>query len=255
MQVAWRKIPAASAVTLLAGAMYLVGAVSIAAQAGRNASEGIYASAQADRGRMAFEANCTGCHGADLAGATGPELAGERFRTKWEQQTVNQLYREMKTRMPRSSPGTLTDDTYLDLVAFLLQSNAFPPGRDELKGDPSVLNGIFIRKKAPEAVELPTGALVQIVGCLAGSGGAWSLTSAINPVRTANADASKGTERASLETLPLGSRTIQLLNVFGSLDDSKGRRMEAKGFLVRESSGDRLNVVTLEPVGAACTAQ
>ena len=249
MQPLMRRVSAVIGAAALTGVTY---AGSVTAQSGRNASEGIYAPAQAERGRTAFEASCTGCHGADLAGAAGPELAGERFMSRWEVQTVNQLYREMKTRMPRSSPGSLTDDTYLDIVTYLLQANAFPPGREELKSDPALLSGIFVRKKSPEAVELPTGALAQIVGCLTGSGSGWSLTSATNPVRTANGDASKGSERAAVEAMPLGSKTIQLLNVFGSLDDSKGRRMEAKGFLVKDSSGDRLNVVTLEPVGASC---
>ena len=221
-------------VTLLIGA---ISAVSVGAQATKSAKDGIYASAQAERGRAAFENSCSGCHGPDLAGVTGPELAGERFMSRWDFQTVNQLYREIKTRMPRSNPATLTDDTYLDIVTYILQANSLPPGRDELKAD----------------ADLPTGTLAQVVGCLMpASGDTWTLTNATAPIRTDSPDASKGSQRAAVETMPLGSRTIQLLNVFGSLDANKGKRMEAKGFLVRDSAGDRLNVVTLEMVGASC---
>ena len=37
---------------------------------------------QATRGKTVFEATCVGCHGVDLAGLSGPELAGDRFRTR-----------------------------------------------------------------------------------------------------------------------------------------------------------------------------
>jgi mono/diheme cytochrome c family protein len=230
-----------------------ISAVSVGAQASKSAKDGIYAPAQAERGKTAFEISCVGCHGPDLAGVTGPELAGERFMSRWDFQTVNQLYREIKTRMPRSNPATLTDDTYLDIVTYILQANALPPGRDELKADADVLTGILVRGKGAQAGDLPTGTLAQVVGCLMpASGDTWTLTNATTPVRTDSPDASKGAQRAAVETMALGSRTIQLLNVFGSLDANKGKRMEAKGFLVRDAAGDRLNVVTLEMVGAAC---
>jgi hypothetical protein len=154
--------------------------------------------------------------------------------------------------MPRSNPGTLTDDTYLDIVTYILQANSLPPGRDELKPDADFLTGILVRGKGAQAADLPTGTLAQIVGCLTQAGDAWTLTNATTPVRTDSPDASKGSQRSAAETMPLGSRTIQLLNVFGSLDANKGKRMEAKGFLVRDPAGDRLNVVTLEMVGASC---
>jgi hypothetical protein len=37
--------------------------------------------------------------------------------------------------MPQSSPGSLNPQNYIDIVAFLLQSNGLPSGKEELKND------------------------------------------------------------------------------------------------------------------------
>jgi hypothetical protein len=101
-------------------------------------------------------------------------------------------------------------------------------------------------------VELSTGSLVQVVGCLSQEGAGWWLTSATAPLRTDDPGASKGEQRAALESAPLGTRRVGLLGVYGSLEQHKGHKMEAKGFLVREADGDRINVAALEMVAAGC---
>jgi mono/diheme cytochrome c family protein len=223
------------------------------AQTRKSVWEGVYALDQATRGKTAFEATCVGCHGVDLAGLSGPELAGDRFRTKWDFQTVSQLFTEIKTRMPRNNPAKLGEETYLDLVTYILQANAFPPGTETLTPDPAVLSGIMIQKeKGGQPAALSTGSLVQVVGCLSQEGVGWLLTNATAPLRTDDPDASKGEQRAALESAPLGTRRVGLLGVYGSLEQHKGHKMEAKGFLVREAGGDRINVAALEMVAAGC---
>ncbi len=224
-----------------------------AAQTRKSVWDGVYAADQATRGKTAFEASCVGCHGADLAGLSGPELAGDRFRSKWDFQAVNQLFTEIRTRMPRNNPATLADETYLDLVTYILQANAFPPGTEALKLEPGLLSNILIQKqKGGQSAEVLTGSLVQAVGCLSQDAADWTLTNANAPVRTDDPDASKGAQRAALEAQPLGDRRIVLLGVYGSLETHKGHKMEAKGFLVRDPGGDRINVATLEMVAAGC---
>jgi mono/diheme cytochrome c family protein len=223
------------------------------AQTRKSVWDGVYMPNQAARGKAVFEATCVGCHGVDLAGLSGPELAGDRFRTKWDFQSVNQLFTEIKTRMPRNNPATLGDDTYLDLVTYILQANAFPPGTEALTRDSAVLSGLLIQKeKGAQPAELSTGSLVQVVGCLSQEGADWLLTDATAPLRTDDPDASKGEKRAALEAAPLGTRRVGLLGVYGSLDAHKGHKMEAKGFLVREAGGDRINVAAIEMVAAGC---
>jgi mono/diheme cytochrome c family protein len=225
----------------------------LAAQSRTSVWDGVYAADQAARGRTAFDVSCAGCHGADLAGLSGPELAGDRFRTKWDYEAVNQLFTEIKTRMPRNNPATLSDQTYLELVTYILEANAFPAGTEPLKAEPALLAGILIQKqKGGQQAELPTGALAQVVGCLSQEAADWVLTSATAPLRTDNPDASKAEQRAALATMPLGTRRFQLLGIYSSLETHKGHKMEAKGFLVRDPGGDRINVSAIEMVGADC---
>jgi len=217
--------------------------------------DGVYAPAQAARGKATFATTCAGCHGAELGGATGPDLVGTRFVNKWDFQTANQLFSEIKTRMPRNNPGTLTDDTYLDLVTFIFQANGFPAGTSELTTDKNALLGIRIQKQAgaAAAAELPTGALAQLVGCLTQAPDSnWVITNASAPVRTDNPDASKGDQRKAVEAVALGNLKFQLVNVFTPLDEHKGHKMEVKGFLIRNDEGDRVNVASIEMIGASC---
>jgi mono/diheme cytochrome c family protein len=252
------SIPAVALTTaLLLGAVaaYIVPVTAAGGQAlNKSVWDGVYAAAQAERGKATFATTCSGCHGPDLGGATGPDLVGTRFMNKWDFQTANQLFSEIKTRMPRNNPGTLTDDTYLDLVTFIFQANGFPAGTGELTTEPKTLLGIRILKQAgAAAAELPTGAMAQLVGCLApAAGNTWMITNASAPVRTDNPDASKGDQRKAVEAVALGNLSFQLVNVFTPLDEHKGHKMEVKGFLIRNADGDRVNVAAIEMIGAGC---
>jgi quinoprotein glucose dehydrogenase len=230
-------------------------AVVAQGQTVRSVWEGVYAPAQAERGKTAFDSYCAGCHSSDLTGGQGPALAGGTFMQRWDFRNVNQLFTEMKTRMPRNDPASLTDGTYLDIVTYILKANAFPAGSDELKPGGDLLGTIRIEKtKAGDRpADLRTGMLVQVVGCLTQNPGGWALTRATIPTRTENPDASKGEDRTKLETMPLGTQSFQLLGVFSPLDDQKDHKMEGKGFLVKDPTGDRINVATLEPIAASCT--
>jgi hypothetical protein len=71
-------------------------------------------------------------------------------------------------------------------------------------------------------------------------------------VRTENPDATPADQRSKLAALPAGADSIRLLGIYTALDEHKGHRMEAKGFLVKDPNGDRLNVVALEMVAPTC---
>lgn len=98
-----------------------------------------FTAAQADRGRLAYDANCVTCHGQNLTNATyGPPLAGEYFAGKWFGKTVADLYAYSHDRMPPSRPGTLDATTYADIVALILKVNGHAPGDADL--DPAAAN-------------------------------------------------------------------------------------------------------------------
>jgi mono/diheme cytochrome c family protein len=91
-----------------------------------------YTAAQAAAGKTAFDADCAVCHGNTLTNGTfGPPLAGEAFRTVWAGQSVRALFDTAKT-MPPASPGSLSDETYASIVAYVLQVNGYAPGETPL---------------------------------------------------------------------------------------------------------------------------
>jgi PQQ-dependent dehydrogenase (methanol/ethanol family) len=90
---------------------------------------GVYTTEQAVAGRRAYEASCASCHQADLAGANeAPPLAGGNFMNTWRGRTTRDLFSYMQTTMPPENPGRLGDQTYLTIVAYILEANGAPAG-------------------------------------------------------------------------------------------------------------------------------
>ena len=101
----------------------------------RSVWDGVYTDQQAGRGERQYSRACESCHGSDLAGdqvAEIPALSLDSFMTSWNGRTVNDLVATMKRSMPKDKPGTLSENAYLDLAAYLLQANKFPSGSREL---------------------------------------------------------------------------------------------------------------------------
>ena len=62
---------------------------------------------------------------------------------------VGELSARIQKLMPPERPGSLPAQTYIDIVAFILQKNAFPAGDAELSTDPAALQ-ILITPRRPE---------------------------------------------------------------------------------------------------------
>jgi mono/diheme cytochrome c family protein len=96
-----------------------------------------YTEAQATRGEAGYMEHCAACHRDDLTGlGPAPELAGDAFLGRWEQRSVDELLAKVRTTMPQSAPGSLSEAQYLDIVAFLLAANGLPAGSVELTAEP-----------------------------------------------------------------------------------------------------------------------
>src|SRR3970040_1316614 len=98
--------------------------------AGQQPPAGPFTAAQATAGRQAYDANCAGCHGTDLAGA--PPLAGEGFIGGWRTRTTRGLLGLVRTTMPSDTPGGLPEATYVNIAAYILQFNGIPAGTTPL---------------------------------------------------------------------------------------------------------------------------
>jgi mono/diheme cytochrome c family protein len=120
-----------------------------AAQPGKAASSGpSFTSAQAERGEAAYQHNCLDCHGSTLDNGEfgGPPLKGASFARHWDAVNVAALSGFMKAKMPPDRPGQLTDETYADLIAYILGENGFKPGDNELPADPNVQQAMSLKK-------------------------------------------------------------------------------------------------------------
>ena len=117
-------------------AVLLLAAVAAEAQNASSSSiwSGVFTAEQAKRGNDAYQASCSACHGSDLH-ATDPEavdLTGPAFRAKWNGKTLQDRFETIRDTMPPGNANTLGDKTYMDVLAFILQSNEFPAGNQEL---------------------------------------------------------------------------------------------------------------------------
>ena len=72
------------------------------------------------------------------------------------------------------------------------------------------------------------------------------------PVRTKNPAASKDEELKHSEAAALGTQTFRLLNVYPTPAPHKGHKVEAKGFLIRDPGGNRINVTAVQTLAPRC---
>jgi PQQ-dependent dehydrogenase (s-GDH family) len=88
---------------------------------------------QAAAGKTSYNSNCAVCHGNTMTNGTfGPPLAGTYFKGAWSGKTVQTFYDRAKT-MPPAAPGSLENQTYLNIVAYILQTNGYPAGNTVTK--------------------------------------------------------------------------------------------------------------------------
>lgn len=105
---------------------------------------------QAAEGKTAYNAHCAVCHGNTLQNGTfGTPLAGEYFDGKWNGQTVKAFLAHSKT-MPPADPGSLPDDVYANILAYVFAVNGFDPGEQALPSKAEELGGMVIRPRADE---------------------------------------------------------------------------------------------------------
>jgi hypothetical protein len=77
----------------------------------------------------------------------GPELWGDPFLTQWENKDVASLFTRIQTTMPEDAPGTLAEKEVLDIIAYVIQTNGFPAGDNELASKDALARMKFVRKK------------------------------------------------------------------------------------------------------------
>ena len=125
--------------------------VALFADAAASVWDGVYAPAQADRGKSLYAAQCASCHGAALDGSgQAPPLTGADFKSNWNGQSADDLFETIQATMPADHPGNLPRPQTADILAFLLASNGFPPGANALPSDAAALAKIRFEAAKPK---------------------------------------------------------------------------------------------------------
>ncbi len=125
-------------------------AVTFAQSAGSSVWDGVFTDEQVKRGTAAYQRECSSCHGVALEGGDmTPPLSGGGFTSNWNDLTLGDLFERIRTTMPLDSPGKLTRQQNVDVIAFILKTNAWPSGATELTPDVGALKQIRIASQKP----------------------------------------------------------------------------------------------------------
>ncbi|MFL6212393.1 MAG: PQQ-binding-like beta-propeller repeat protein [Blastocatellia bacterium] len=113
--------------------------------------DGVYTTAQAQRGQALYDKKCASCHGPQLEGGSAAALAGSRFMGKWSRSNhnVDELYFITRTQMPYGAGNTLTPQQYIDIIAYVLKANGYAAGSNDLMANSETLKRIAI---APQSM-------------------------------------------------------------------------------------------------------
>ena len=113
---------------------------------------GPYTAAQAATGRATYQANCSGCHAADLSGLNSASaLAGGLFMSSWGDRTPGELIMFLEGAMPPGNPGSLGEQAYINVTAFILDYNGARAGNQPL----TATNKVAIRSVASGQMKAP----------------------------------------------------------------------------------------------------
>jgi S-disulfanyl-L-cysteine oxidoreductase SoxD len=135
--------------TIVVGSLLflLASSVTQAQQTGtKSTASGVFTAAQAKSGERAFQAKCATCHGADLHSTEpeAPDLTEAAFKFGWQGKTIANRYEQIRSSMPYGNAGSLDDQTYIDIVAYILAFNGIPSGNQKLEPDVPALEKIVV---------------------------------------------------------------------------------------------------------------
>ena len=116
--------------------------------------DGVFTDVQAERGRAVYAGACGLCHGRRLNGApddpdmrSTPPLVRARFLRTWAGRSLATLFEYTRATMPEDNPGSLTDEEYVDVIAYMLSVGGMSEGEAELRPDLGRLARVVIEQQ------------------------------------------------------------------------------------------------------------
>ncbi|MEP7244181.1 MAG: PQQ-binding-like beta-propeller repeat protein [Gammaproteobacteria bacterium] len=75
----------------------------------------------------AYQRSCAPCHGPEMRGGeTGPALFGSGFQERWSVRAPGELEKHIRTTMPPTNPGSLSEGDYATVIAQIRRANGWP---------------------------------------------------------------------------------------------------------------------------------
>jgi len=109
----------------------------------------LYTAEQATNGALAYYQNCAMCHAPLLdgqsAGYSAPALKGPEFADPSYDFRVSDIFNFVAKLMPAATPGSLTPDEDVIIMAFILQQNGYPAGNKQLTYEEAAKSKVAIR--------------------------------------------------------------------------------------------------------------
>ena len=79
-----------------------------------------------------------------------PALTGGAFMANWDGLTLGDLFDRIRISMPADRPGSLSRQEDADVIAYILQFNQFPAGKEELPREVLALKQILFKASKGE---------------------------------------------------------------------------------------------------------
>ena len=109
-----------------------------------------FTAAQSSAGRTIYQERCSSCHMPNLQGnGDAPPLAGAGFASTWGDRQVRDLVAFIQATMPPGAGGSLGEPAYLNLAAFILESNGARAGNQAMRLVSPEMIRSFVNVDAP----------------------------------------------------------------------------------------------------------
>lgn len=109
----------------------------------------LYTSEQATAGLIVYARHCALCHGLDMAGRVGPALKGARFANAQTNFVIADIFIVVSQQMPAGGADRLQNDEYAAIMAYLLQQNGYPAGKQALSYEAATTSEVPLRYRGP----------------------------------------------------------------------------------------------------------
>lgn len=116
-----------------------------------------YTAAQANQGRRDYATYCSACHKANMQGEhLAPGLVGARFDQSWRGKSLDVLsfHVHRMPNQPVAEPGSLSEETYTNILAHILKSNGLKPADAPLPSEMAALKTMTIPLKPGMEVDV-----------------------------------------------------------------------------------------------------